>query len=59
MNWIKLTLLGVALLGPAGCTTLVKQGRSDWRIVVATNAAPAERYAAEELQRYLERISSA
>ena len=61
MNWMKLVVaaLGMALMGPVGCTTLVKQGRSDWRIVIATNAAPAERYAAEELQRYLERISGA
>ena len=62
MNWTKLVVLaalGGALVGPVGCTTLVKQGQSDWRIVIATNAAPAERYAAEELQRYLERISGA
>ena len=59
MNWIKRLLLSVALLGLAGCATLAEKGRSDWRIVVATNAAPAERYAAEELQRYLERISGA
>jgi hypothetical protein len=62
MNWTKLAVaaaLGVALVGPMGCATLTRQGRSDWRIVIATNAAPAERYAAEELQRYLERISGA
>ena len=39
--------------------TLVEKGRSLYRIVLATNALPAERYAAEELQRYLERISGA
>ena len=27
--------------------TLVEKGKSDWRIVVGTNAIPAERYAAE------------
>jgi len=30
-----------------------------YRIVVADNAVPSERYAAEELQRYLERLSGA
>ena len=62
MRWMKLAVaaaLGVALVGMAGCATLARQGRSTWRIVITTNAAPAERYAAEELQRYLERISGA
>jgi hypothetical protein len=61
MTYWNVGLVMVAALGMGlvGCTTLVQQGRSDWRIVIATNAAPAERYAAEELQRYLERISGA
>lgn len=37
--------------------TLAAKGRSDYRIVVATNAVPSERYAAEELQRYCERLA--
>jgi len=42
-----------------GGITLVKDGKSDYVIVVARDAIPPERYAAEELQRYLERISGA
>jgi len=38
---------------------LVESGKSEYIIVVAKNAIPSERYAAEELQRYLERISGA
>ncbi len=37
--------------------TLTDQGKSRYRIVVAAGAIPSERYAAEELQRYLERMS--
>ncbi len=39
--------------------TVAEKGTSHYRIVVAANAIPSERYAAEELQRYLERISGA
>ena len=38
---------------------LAKDGKSLYRIVVPQKAIPSERYAAEELQRYLERISGA
>ena len=38
---------------------LVENGRSDYVIVITRDAIPSERYAAEELQRYLERISGA
>ena len=37
--------------------TLAENGRSSYRIVVSAEAIPSERYAAEELQRYLEKIS--
>ncbi len=37
--------------------TLTEKGSTRYRIVVATNAIPSERYAAEELQRYLEKMS--
>jgi len=37
--------------------TLAEAGRSDHRIVISSHAIPSERYAAEELQRYLEKIS--
>jgi hypothetical protein len=39
--------------------TIAEKGRSLYRIVIATNAIPSERYAAEELQRYLERVGGA
>jgi hypothetical protein len=39
--------------------TLVEKGRSSARIVIPADAIPSERYAAEELQRYIERISGA
>ena len=39
--------------------TLIDQGKSRYRIVVSAVAIPSERYAAEELQRYLERMSGA
>jgi hypothetical protein len=39
--------------------TLASQGKSPYQIVLATNAIPSERYAAEELQKYLEKMSGA
>ena len=39
--------------------TIAEKGRSLYRIVIATNAIPSERYAAEELQRFLERVGGA
>ena len=49
--------LGIA--AHAAPLTLVENGRSDFAIVVASNAIPAERYAAEELQLHLRLISGA
>jgi hypothetical protein len=37
--------------------TLVDHSASRYQIVIASNAIPSERYAAEELQRYIEKIS--
>jgi hypothetical protein len=37
--------------------TLANKGKSAYRIVIAAKAIPSERYAAEELQRYLERVA--
>jgi len=37
--------------------TLIAPGRSDYRIVVSAQAPPSPRYAAEELQQFLEKIS--
>jgi len=39
--------------------TLSSEGKSRYCIVVATNAAPADQYAAQELQRYVEKLSGA
>ena len=39
--------------------TITDKGRSRYSIVIAVDAIPSERYAAEEFQRYLERISGA
>lgn len=39
--------------------TLADAGQSRYRIVTATQPIPSERYAAEELQRYLEKLSGA
>ncbi|MCX8090564.1 MAG: DUF4838 domain-containing protein [Verrucomicrobiae bacterium] len=39
--------------------TLARAGRSDYVIVIASNAPPATRFAAEELQRFLGEMSSA
>ncbi|MBI4323972.1 MAG: hypothetical protein HY674_01785, partial [Chloroflexi bacterium] len=50
--WIT---FGIATSSKADLT-LADKGQSRYRIVVAANAIPSERYAAEELQRYLERI---
>lgn len=36
---------------------LVDEGKSPYRIIIPVDAIPSERYAAEELQKYLERIS--
>ena len=53
--WLTVALSASGL----AATTLVENGRSRYRIVIPANAIPAERYAAEELQRYLERMSGA
>ena len=50
--------LSTALVARAD-VTIADKGRSQYRIVVSASAIPSERYAAEELQRYLEKMSSA
>lgn len=54
--------IGVALILAMGGNamanvTIADKGQTRYRIVVAANAIPSERYAAEELQSYMERIS--
>src|SRR5438270_6589263 len=43
----------------SGAVTLADGGKSPYRIIVPTSALPSERYAAEELQKYLEKLSGA
>jgi hypothetical protein len=56
-TWL-FTLLGLlaAVASLRADLTLVDNGVSRYRIVLATNALPSERFAAEELQRYLEKL---
>ena len=54
---ISLLLAFAALNIHAAGLTLAKNQTSKYRIVIATNAIPSERYAAEELQGYLEKMS--
>lgn len=58
--WLALgcIFLGGVLSAQAD-TTLADKAQSQYRIVVSASAIPAERYAAEELQRYLEKLSGA
>jgi hypothetical protein len=51
-------LLATVLAAPAAIT-LASKGKSSYRIVVATTAIASERYAAEELQQYLEKMTGA
>ncbi|HEY5914335.1 MAG TPA: DUF4838 domain-containing protein [Verrucomicrobiae bacterium] len=43
----------------SSAVTLADRGKSAYRIVIPADAIPSERYAAAELQRYLERITGA
>ena len=59
-RWGLATALACVVSAPAsGATTIAEKAGSRYRIIVAADAIPSERYAAEELQRYLERMSSA
>ncbi len=62
-NRLALMATGFLYLGVAfnikADVTLADKGQSKYRIVVPVAAIPSERYAAEELQRYLEKISGA
>lgn len=56
---MKLVLLLLACAVSANAITLVENGQSRYRIVIPANAIASERHAADELQRYLEKISGA
>jgi hypothetical protein len=57
--WVLSLLCLVAVTTASAAATLAEKGRSNYRIVVPAAAIPSERYAAEELQRYLEKMSGA
>lgn len=60
-RWLRIFSFGwlcLTMIGPVqAALTLADEGKSDYRIVIPELAIPAERYAAEELQYYLEKIS--
>jgi hypothetical protein len=56
--WLALSIFAFSNRAWAAIT-LADKGGSRYRIVVAADAIPSERYAAGELQRYLERMSGA
>jgi hypothetical protein len=59
---VLLLLVGTSSSQAADATDellLADEGRSAYRIVVAPKAAPSTRYAAEELQKFLEKIAGA
>ena len=53
-----LACIGMSATGEEA-QTLASAGRSDYRIVIAQDAIPAERFAAEELVRFIEEMSGA
>lgn len=59
-TWLALGLVGLLMATSARADlTIANKGQSQYRIVVSASAIPAELYAAEELQRYLEKMSGA
>ena len=50
-------LLGCPLFAEASTLTLAKDGKSNYRIVLVENASETEKFAAEELSRYLSEMS--
>ncbi len=57
LSWIWGALLGICAMAEA--VTLVQGGRPQATIIVPQAAQPAERFAAEELQRYIAAVSGA
>jgi hypothetical protein len=49
----------VSGVAASAALTLASNGKSPYQIVLATNAIPSERYAAEELQRYVAKMTGA
>lgn len=62
LGWSSLALglmLSTATNGQSADLKLASGGKSAYRIIVALDAPPADRYAAEELQQYLEKMTGA
>jgi hypothetical protein len=59
LSLLPSTLLLSAALPANAELLLARKGTSSYRIVISSTAIPSERYAAEELQKYLEKISGA
>jgi hypothetical protein len=56
---MKTAILFFAAVCAGAQVTLVREGKSEHRICVAADAAPGERWAAEELQRFVEEMAGA
>ncbi|NLF31001.1 MAG: DUF4838 domain-containing protein [Planctomycetes bacterium] len=56
---LAVALPAAAVRDAAASITLVAEGRSDYVIVVGPQASPSERFAAEELQTHIEKMSGA
>src|ERR1035438_3765795 len=54
-----LLLLGSAVATGAGTVPLVRNGKSQYAIVIAFDASPSERHGAAELQKFIEEMSGA
>jgi hypothetical protein len=55
-----IVLLSAFALCASGANLILAQnGKSDYTIVISTEASPSERHAAEELQKFVEQISGA
>jgi len=59
MRLVALLMLLVIPVAEVAALDLVVDGRSDYAIVLAADAIPAEQFAAEELANHLEEMSGA
>ena len=58
-SFVCLSLLASSISCAKTGVTLVRQGRSDHTIVIAPDSSPPQRYAAEELSKFVQQISGA
>src|SRR5260370_42597447 len=59
MNKIGLLLCATLAISAAAPLTLVQDGKSNYSIVISTDASPSEKHGAQELQKFLEEMSGA